>query len=559
MRRKTLKYLINVPILIVLMLSPGLRMTAQEINKEVYVVRPYEPTLSDANKYNFLPSADDMVSKPPRFNYAITPRRFGNGFEPDPIKAAKTVTTSLPRIYKTWLKLGMGNYVTPMAEFNISNLRSKDYSFGAYMYHRSSNGKVVLANDDKVSAGYVINNINLYGNKFFTKTTLSGNLRLDQNAFNYYGYNTDLYPDPLPEMDRDSIRQRTYLAGIDLGLRTSYDDLDALNYKVTASFDYFIDKLKFKEYNFIIEAELNKNFQGLLGGLDLSLDYSHLNGSADSISNTIFRFNPWISKQSADWKFVLGFEGAADIADISNFYFYPKANLDIIVIKDALVPFVGLSGELQKNSYKNTFAENQFIIPGTHLKNSSSNFIAYGGVKGSISSVVRFRADVSYTIFKNHHFFVNDTLLPLQNQFTAVYDDINLLTYHGQIAAQPLPAFEIMIDAKYFGYKTFEEAKPWHMPDYKIGLDASYNFSNKFSTTVEFTLTGNRWVRNYLFPEEMDKLKPVADINLKLNYHYSKLFSLFADFYNLTGRSYMIWNQYPSQRFNFILGFSYKL
>jgi outer membrane receptor protein involved in Fe transport len=64
---------------------------------------------------------------------------------------------------------------------------------------------------------------------------------------------------------------------------------------------------------------------------------------------------------------------------------------------------------------------------------------------------------------------------------------------------------------------------------------------------------------NHLVSGETDKLDPVGDINLHLKYHYSKLFSLFADLYNLTDRSYMLWNQYPCQRFNFLLGFAYKL
>ena len=47
-----------------------------------------------------------------------------------------------------------------------------------------------------------------------------------------------------------------------------------------------------------------------------------------------------------------------------------------------------------------------------------------------------------YTIFKNYHFFVNDTVTRscyclLQNQFTAVYDDVDLITYHGQLVFQP--------------------------------------------------------------------------------------------------------------------------
>jgi len=554
-----IKYIRKYPLIVVFTLIAGWHLKAQELNKEVYVVRPYEPTLSDASKYNFLPVTEELVTKPPHFDYTITPRRLEYGFEPDPIKAAKTVTTSLPKIYNSWLKIGIGNYITPMAEFNFSNLRSKDYAYGAYLYHKSSHGKISLDNDRKVPAGYVVNNINLYGKRFYPKTTLSGNLRLDQHAFNYYGYNTELFTDPLFKLDRDSIRQRTYQAGIDLGIGSTYDNLTQLNYKVSASLDYFIDKLKYKETSMIIKAGLNKDFNGLLGGLDLSLDYSHLNGAVDSISNTIFRFNPWISKQSTDWKFSLGFEAAADIAEITRFYVYPRVNLDIIIIENVLVPFIGLSGELQKNSYRNISSENQFINPGTYLKNNSSNLIAYAGLKGSISSVVRFRADVSYTVFKNYHFFVNDTLSYLENQFTAVYDNIDLITYHGQFTVQPTGNLEIMVDGKYFDYKTFDQAKPWHKPDFEAGLDATYNFNSKFSAGLDFTVTGNRWVQNFLAPDNMDKLKPVADINLQLNYHYSRLLTLFADFYNLADRSYLIWNQYPSQRFNFLFGLSYKL
>jgi hypothetical protein len=202
------------------------------------------------------------------------------------------------------------------------------------------------------------------------------------------------------------------------------------------------------------------------------------------MTNTIVRINPWISKQSTDWRFILGFEAVVDAADISNFYFYPRANLDIIIIEDVLVPFIGLSGELQKNSYQQTFAENQFIKPGLSLKNTSSNLIAYGGLKGNINSILRFRADVSYTVFKNFHFFVNDTvtitpLLPMENQFTAVYDDINLITYHGQVALQPSESLELVVDGKYMDYKTFDELKPWHKPDFTIGLDATYKANKK--------------------------------------------------------------------------------
>ncbi len=537
-------------------------LSAQELNKEVYVVRPYEPTLSDANKYNFLPETNDFETTTPKFRYSITPIRIANPFEPDPIKAAKTVTTSLPRIYNTWIKLGMGNFSTPMAEFNISNLRSKEYAYGAYLYHKSSHGKISLTNEDKVKAGYAVNRINLYLKRFLKEFTISGNLRFNQDGFNYYGYNTQRVSGPL-DLDRDSLKQRIFNPGFDASITSNMNNYEQLNYDVDASYDYFFDKQKNKESSLLIKSTLSKNFNELLGGIDLSVDYSNLKGT-DTLSNTMVRINPWISKRSTDWNFKLGFEAVIDAANITNFYFYPRANLDIIIIEDVLVPFIGLTGELQKNSYRNLYNENQFIKPGLYLKNTSSNIIVYGGLKGNINSVLRFRADVSYTVFKNYHFFVNDTitispLLPLHNQFTGVYDDINLITYHGQLALQPSEKLEMIIDAKYLDYKTFEESKPWHKPNLVIGVDASYKPGKKTEIGAGIGLVGKRWVKDYSQPDNMKELDVVMDANFSLNYHYSKLFTVFAEFYNITERSYEIWNQYPSQRFNFLIGFSYKL
>jgi outer membrane receptor protein involved in Fe transport len=103
------------------------------------------------------------------------------------------------------------------------------------------------------------------------------------------------------------------------------------------------------------------------------------------------------------------------------------------------------------------------------------------------------------------------------------------------------------------------EAKPWHQPDFKIGLEASYLFGKNLTLQGGFNFIGNRWIKNIYLPEGKEKLKPFADLNLKVNYNYSKALSIFADLYNLANNSYMIWSQYPAQRFNFMFGLSYKL
>jgi hypothetical protein len=542
-----------------LMLLSATALRAQQLDKEVYVVRPYEPTLSDAVKLNFQPDNKEADFSLPAFSYSISPVRLENGYEPEAIKPAKTIATSLPKIYKSWLKVGIGNYATTLGELNISNLRSKDYAYGAYLYHKGSAGHLRLANDDKVAAGYGDNQVDLYAKRFYPRLKLSGDAYFKHRGFDYYGYNTEPYLDSVPEINPDSAKGRTFRAGFNLGLASTHTDSTHLNYQADVGYEHFWDKFKNQEDRVVVKAGANKNFDGLVGGLDVLVDYSNTRATLDTVKSTQVQISPWITKRSKDWKFLLGFDAVVDAEKITNFYFYPHANLDIIIIEKVLVPFLGISGNLQKNSYMDLSAENEFVVPGLNLKSTSSNLIVYGGLRGSISSMVRFRADVTYTVMKNMYFFVNDTLGRLQNQFTAVTDDVDLITYHGQVSVQPSTNTVITLDGKYFDYNTLAEKKAWHKPDFRLGADASFLIGSKFNLDLGFAVIGNRWVPDKLGEDGMHKIKPVADANLQLTYNYSKALSVFGSLYNITDQSYLLWNQYPSQRFNLMFGLSYKL
>jgi len=54
-------------------------------------------------------------------------------------------------------------------------------------------------------------------------------------------------------------------------------------------------------------------------------------------------------------------------------------------------------------------------------------------------------------------------------------------------------------------------------------------------------------------------LNTIIDINLGLEYRYTKLLSFWTKFSNMTSQPYYMWNNYPSYRFRFMLGFTYAL
>ena len=109
---------------------------------EVRVVKPYTPTLSGAEKIQLLPNLEEEIPfTPPVFTYELYPKRYDSEFRVVPIKAAKMVKPALKRLYKSELNLGFGNYLSPLAELNINQLRSRDGTFGVVLKHESLNGK----------------------------------------------------------------------------------------------------------------------------------------------------------------------------------------------------------------------------------------------------------------------------------------------------------------------------------------------------------------------------------------------------------------------------------
>ena len=90
---------------------------------EVRVVKPYSPTFSGANKIELLPSlAEEIEFDLPDISYELYPKLYDSEFRVAPIKAARMVQMPLERLYKSQLVLGMGNYLTPLAEITINQL-----------------------------------------------------------------------------------------------------------------------------------------------------------------------------------------------------------------------------------------------------------------------------------------------------------------------------------------------------------------------------------------------------------------------------------------------------
>jgi hypothetical protein len=527
--------------------------------KEVRVVKPYSPTLSGAEKIELLPSMDEQIDfSIPEISYQLYPKRYESQFTLEPIAAARMVKMPLERLYKSRLNLGFGNYMTPLAELNINQLRSRNGTMGIYLKHHSMNGKVKLDNDMKAPAGFNENELDFYGSRFMKNSVFEYALGASYNSYVHYGVNPEL--DTV--LERKDALQPYFTGEGKLGLHSMHADSFHLNYKAALEYYYFTHDFNETEHGAKASLEFDKKLRILdiaaeLGGVFLGHypDWDTLVGN-----KTIFWFNPSISKGSSQWRLLGGVNFYGEVINGEFIpHLYPRALFQFNMVKRIIIPYFGVDGYLENNSNRQVVEDNPYIIPTLSVKPTSHRLIGYAGLKGHITRAVSYNLKASYSIIEDAYFYVNDNSDPLMNQFTVVYDDITLGTLHGELAIRPGDSWKVFLKGNYYSYITMvKEDRPWNKPEFDISLQLRYNMGDKIILDAGFYTIGSRYFENHN-PAEEETLPLTFDLNLGAEYRYSKLLSFWVKFNNMAAQSYYLYNQYPSYKFRAMLGFSYAL
>lgn len=526
--------------------------------EEVRVVKPYSPTLSGAQKIELLPSLEEEIEYDlPEFSYQLFPKRYDSKYRVEPINAARMVKMPLNKLYKSQLTLGMGNYLTPLAELNINQLRSRNGTFGLTLKHHSMNGKVKLENDLKAPAGFNENQAEIYGSRFMKKAVLDYNVGASYNSYVHYGVDPTL--DTV--LTREDAVHPYFTAEGGLGLHSMHADSFHFNYD--ASLDYYFFTHQFDQMEHGAEGKFT--FNKRLSVVDIAGDaggafYGHY-PDWDTVMGThsMFWLNPHVAKSSAEWKFTAGVNAYGEVRDgVFTPHFYPKASFQFNIVKEVIVPYFGVDGYLESNNFRKTVEENPYVVPGLSILPTSHKLIGYAGLKGRFSDAVAYNFKGSYSIIDDQYFFVNDNSDPLMNQFTVVYDDITLLNLHGEFSVRPTDSWKILLQGNYYNYTMVREDQPWNKPAFDLSLLARYNMGDKILVNVGITAIGSRYYENFN-PTLEETLPLIIDANLGLEYRYSKLLSFWARFNNLAAQKYYLYNNYPSYRFRAMLGLTYAL
>ncbi len=544
-----------------------------DLKREVTLYNPYIPSLSDFRKKSSLPVINDTTVVKPVFTYTVNTNPYSPEYSISPIKAATMVPDPLEKLYKSYVNLGLGNYMAPLAEISVTNERSREGTYGLYAKHYSTHGKVRLQNDERVFAGYMDNDVSLFGRKFFLDNYLEGSVDYSQKTRYAYGYDTSMVA---YEPDKKDIRIPYNRIGAALSFTSLTLDSSDFSYDFDVDYSYFFSNRSLSQHNVGISGLMAKSYLDFYVGAGLGMDFYRPSKDISERMKYVVDIAPFISKRTSQWNFKLGIQLLLDKDTTSSvkFHFYPDARFGFNIVPTYIDFFAHLGGRLEQNTPEKIIEENPFLLrDGTlfALPNTSHQLILSGGLKGNTGIGGNYVVSASYSMISNMLFFSNlvfdDQLFEPQvgNHFIPILDDAELFNLHGEINGVIGDKITYSGSANYYNYKLSANEYPWSKQPWDAKAGVKYNLRNKIIAGIELTSLGKRRFivqkNDIILPPEQYVFKSPMHVNANLSaeYRYTKILSFWIKVNNIAMNRNYDWAYYPTQRFMCMAGLTYSL
>ena len=551
----------------------------------VNVVKPYTATISDAFKVKETPPLDDeetLQKEPIQYNIFSFP--VASTFTPAKGKAAGVDKTKKEKLFDNYATLGFGNYGTVIGElFVTENLSRNEYIGGMLRHHSSQGGIEGLDLDDKFSN----TTLDLSYGSLGKDLSWSGDLGFQHQIYNWYGLPTYFTEGLTPEdknlligsIDEKQTYYNFYIGG-KIALSESFFK-DA-----TIKFNRFWDGYDSAENRFILKPSFDVAINDFDINTDVIVDYvggnfknGYNNTTAIDYGFANFGISPSFVYTRDDLSMDIGVSvvySAAQEVD-SKLYVYPQITAAYKVVGDLMVFYAGAEGGLQQNSYRDFTTINPFLSPTLQIRPTDQQYDLFAGLKGKLANNISYNVRGSMMSEQYKPLFRSNYLeLPVAiganqsfaygNSFTLVYDDVNTLSFYGEVNANLSKNFSFGLNGTFSTYTTDNESEAWNLPTMKLGGNLGVNFTEKWFAGVDLFLVGSRYDQ-YIVASELDpafyEFKKVTldsyfDLNANLGYRHNDRLTGFVRANNILNQSYEKWFNFPVQQFQIVLGANYK-
>lgn len=550
-------------------------------NENVVVISGYQPVLQKTERINVLHRITDTANMKVDFNYKVYPHRLFSLYAPERINAARLVGEPSAKLYKSYIKLGMGNYMSPLADLYFNSLKNKSLNYSARVYHNSSWWSL----KDYGSNWYSNTDVDLFGKYMWKNKVLSANVFYNNDYNLYYGFTDSTLNTIYPNLNRDDLEKSDYsqvynYVGANVDFRTSNKKIEDLYYQVALGIYNFSDHYASNEFCFKMNADLHYGFAWFgnekeILGMQVAWDlYSNTVdtmiypyafkgiSSIDSIKEKehLLKIHPY-------FKFKLyGFDLDAGLNVFVSTSNKVKLQPHIILSQDfsdeTLHFSIGVVGDAIRNGWQNLRIENPYVAPHTETATTYTNKYFLEG-KFALMNNLDLGLALAYQTFTNAPVFMIDTNYALGNVYSPIYIDYDMLQVGFNSKYRLSENLGLAFSANYYRYFLPEKSPIQEMlykPNFDLDLGAFYSYNDKIIVSLNAILLGKMNGLNIENNEYVYEKMPIKyGIDLSVEYRYTKALSFFATFDNVAFQRYFYWTNYPSQKFRVMFGLTYTI
>lgn len=554
--KRFIHFKIRMLVAYILALMPAMLHAQKPRQEEITVIAPYEPSIREAEKITIQPKIEPVKVSIPKYEIAISPRRFDVKASLEPIQAASPGADEQPTIYRNLVKAGFGNYTTPYFEFTANSLRNQNHALGVHLRHISSSGTI----KEYGYPGFSDNFARVFAQKQFEKLVLSSSAQFQRNVIHHYGFVADSFPKPVFDFSKDNIKQWFNKAQGNLSLVSRNKEKYGLHYGSNLQYRFINDRFATNEHEFGGDAQIKTSFdifslpeqQQLVA--DLSVFHTNTNDSIANRKNTLVSFRPTLQFTYQEYEIKAGVRIEADHTNSTRLHIFPVAEAKLSLIEKRLALLAGMDGKVHKNTFRSLTDENEFVVSTLNYRNSIDKLRVYGALVGNLAKRVDASVDFEYTSTKASPFFISDTIAPF-SRFRVIYDDMKVFRAGLSSSFQPSQKISINLGARYYSYKTDKEAEAWYQPRFDARIHGFFAISEKLSFSASVIANGKSWAKVFNGKTfEKAQMNAWFDLSAGGRYFYNKQLHFFIDARNLTAQRQYYWHNYPSQRVNVVAG-----
>ena len=467
--------------------------------------------------------------------------------------------------YPALLRVGYGNYLSPLIEGRYQSTQSEDWQYATKLVHQSfGKGPVTWMGEESKESHTELAG---QGSYFLSTSELFSSLSLRRDAYRYYGEDLGFVIPPNVDFGGPVFDPNTQIQGnFKLGIR-DLEKVGRIGYEGTLVLNGFKDSFAAREQELGFEGKgVYRSSKDLSGTVALNYFTTTTQDRNYDLKRNYLSLRPEGNYRWGDFNFTAGFvlvsENDSVEASQPGIRLFPVIK-STYKIRENLTVNAAISGDVQRNTYRTFVQENPFLGPSEQLLNTVTKLSFAADLEGVVSDKLVYRAGIDLRRQANLHFFVNsyaDT-----SRFELVYDqEATVFQLNSSVELSLTEKYTLTTQVDFFHYNLSNQQVAWHRPTWILQMNQRYAPFKKLNLQANLQVMGGLQARGLgaidtnPVKKEVVKLPALVDLQFNLDYAVFSRLSVFVTGSNLLNRSNTRWMNYPVRGIQGVGGFSFK-